>query len=248
MKVLGNRVFVRITKENRDSIFGKEITREDGSKVRLFLTVDAKEDEDRKAQLFVQTGIIEGVGTGAYHNEDGSFIPVGDVQVGDTAIINYTVCNSNDQIISKDDNGELYHVLATTTYHTKTKVIEADRKNKRDQIAYMKGDYEELSPLLGVLRGDKLIARAPYVFLEHQSNVIKVISKQGLHYQEKHKILKRRILSISKESSEKFYIDESDVIICDDFDLFSVKIGDRTIDCIQDRDVMCRSALLPENK
>lgn len=252
MKVLGNRVFVRITKENRENIFSKEITRNDGSKVKLFLTVDAKEDEDRKSALFVQTGIIEGVGDGAYNDEDGSFIDVGDIRIGDTAILDYQVCNLDRQLVSSDDNGDVYWISATTTYHTYDNIVYANRRNpkmpQRDQIAFKKGDYNELSMLLGIVRNDKLIARSPYVFLEHQTNIIGITTKQGIYYEEKHRVLNRRILAVSNESTSKFGMKEGETVLIDDADIFTVKFGNRTVDCIHDNDVLAKSSLLESIK
>ncbi len=247
MKLLGNKVLVRITKDNRDSIFTKEITRDDGSKVKLFLTVDAKDDEDRKSELFVQTGIIEAVGTGEY-DEDGTFIEVGDVRVGDIAIVDYQVCNMKDNIYSKDDNGDVvYWIIATTTIHNKDLIAYANRKKtdgKRthisDRAVYKKGDYNDLSMLLGIIRDDKLIPRTPYVFLEHQSITVGKTTKHGIYYEEKNKILKRRILSLSDESANNYSIEEEDNILINNSDVFNVKYYNKTIDVCHDRDIMAK--------
>src|SRR6202000_1679378 len=134
MKLTKDKVFIRITKNSRDSIFSKEITRDDGSKVRLWTNVEAGEIDDRRATLFVQTGIVEAVAEN-----------ISDILVGDIAIIDYKLCNLDDHIVYKDGDDVVYWLNAKTTYHHEDLIAYASRKGNRDQIAYLKGDYDNLS-------------------------------------------------------------------------------------------------------
>jgi len=231
MKLLGDKIFVRFTNESIESIYrGKEITRDDGSKVRLFLTwVDAKHDEDRKASLFIQTAIVEAVG------ED-----VVGVEVGDTAIVNYDLINLTQNVVYFDDKGITYWLNGTTTYHNSTLTAYANRQSSRDQIVYQPGDYEEISLLLGLVRDDKLIARDPYVFIDHESNVIEKTTESGIIYSEVQKYIERRVLAVSDKTNQRHGTKQGDKILMSEKDIFEVRVFDKSIDCIYDIDVIAK--------
>jgi hypothetical protein len=225
MKVIGNKIFVRITKNDRDSIFSKEITRNDGTKTKLFLTVDAKDDEDRKSELFVQTGIIEFVGDS-----------IEGISVGDIAILDYQVSNLRHQLIKEDEEGQLFWINPNTTYYDHTKVVYADRSRQgsRDSIVYNKGDYDEISMLLGIIRNEELIPISPYVFLTHESPIVMVVTKSGLLVEETHRLLYRNVISAPDNSMVR----KDETILIDDADVFYVKIGNKKIDCIFESDIL----------
>lgn len=232
MKLLGDKIIVRFTPESIESILmGKEITREDGSKVRLFIATPANDDEDRKSELMVQTAVVTHV------SED-----ITDIQIGDVAIVNYDLFNSkNNKIGDHDEEGGLsFWLNASTIYHTDTKVAYANKKSKRDQIVYQAGDIDEMSFLLGLIRNDKLIARSPIVFVDHTSNEVARVSGSGLIYTEKLKVFDRRILAISEETSKKKNIHEGDKILVADFDIFEIKMNGKSIDAIYENDVIAK--------
>lgn len=234
MKLLGDKILVRITKENRESIFSKEITRDDGTKVKLFINTPAQDDMDeRKSRLFVQTGIVEAISD-----------EVKGVKVGDIALLDYQLCNSVANFFSKDDNGEVFWLNATTTYHESDFVAYQTRRSKRDQIVHSRGDINELSMLLGIIRGDKLIAREPYCFFIHLPITRIITSETGIEYQEKDTILRRKVLAISEESSKKFNINIDDNVLVDDRDIFMVEYDGKKIDCIQAEDILATEELM----
>lgn len=227
MKLIKDKVFIRITKESRDSIFSKEITRDDGTKCRLWTNVEAMENDDRRATLFVQTGIVEAVAD----NVEG-------VSVGDIAIIDYKLCNMDDHIVYKDGDDVVYWLEAETTYHTEDLIVDANRRSARTQVAYFKGDYDSVSMLLGVLREGKIYAREPYVFLEHESNVIAKVSGAGILYSETQSHFQRRVLASSKESQENYGIFPGNTIFVHDFDIFLIQFEGKKFDCVCDADSM----------
>lgn len=227
MKLLKDKVFVRITNDSREGIFSKEITRNDGTKVRLFTNVGAMDMDDRRATLFIQTGIIEAVANN-----------VEDVKVGDIAIIDYKLCNLDDRVVYKDDDGVVYWIEAKTTYHDEDLIAYANRRSPKDQIAYLKGDYDTVSMLLGVLRDDKIYTREPFIFLEHESNVISKVSPGGILYSQTQTNYQRKVLSSSKESQSKYGIFPGNILHVHDYDVFVVQIGDKAFDCIHDVDCL----------
>lgn len=229
MRVLKDKLFIRITKENQESVYSKEITRHDGTKTRLYINVPTSTASDgRQSELTVQTAIIEAVG------EDVQWI-----KKGDTALINYDVCNSPERFLYKDGADKIYFIEANTTYHEETLIAYQSRKSRRDQVVYTKGEYDYQSVLLGIIRGDELIANDPYVFIENVSNRISKVSAAGLLYTETQKIFDREVLSVSKSSTEKFGIRKGDIVKLDDYDIFNIKLdSDNSICAVNDIDVL----------
>lgn len=228
MRLIKDKVFIRITKDSRDSIFSKEITRNDGSKVRLWTNVEAMDNDDRRFTLSVQTGIVEAVAEN-----------ITDVKVGDAAIVDYKLCNMDDRIVYKDGGDVVYWLEAKTVYHDEDLIAYANRKSPKDQIAYLKGDYDEVSMLLGLVRDDKVYAREPYVFLEHLSNTVSKVSSTGILYSQTERNYLRKVLSSSEESKKNYNIFPGNIIQVCDVDVFTVMIGGRSFDCVCDADSLC---------
>ena len=241
MKLIGDKVLIRITKQNRNSIFEKEIKCDDGRTVKLFVNVPAADAADaRRSALFVQTGVIEEVSRN-----------VENVEKGDIAIIDYTLCNADEKLFYNDENGDVYWCNATTTYHKDDHVIYANRKNPRDIKVWSRGDYDEVSPLIGVIRNDKLIARDPFIFLEHLPTIEEKETATGLilpfakynRYDTGNKdknSLDRKVLACSKKATQNYGIEQGDIIRVNDSDVFNIKYGNSQIDCVNDRDIICR--------
>jgi len=227
MQVLGDKIFVKISKEEKEKLFKKKIRRDDGSEVELFINVPATDHADERTHaLFVQTGVIVGVGH-----------LVEDVQVGDTAILDFQVSNLLSNFVYKDGEDEVFWINATTTYHKEDQVAYANRRSPKDQIVFKKGDYDEMSMLLGVVRGERLIARQPYVFLYHEENSRMVVSTAGLILQEEDKVLSRKVLAVSKKTTENLGIKNGDEIMVDDRDIFDVTLDGRKMTAVNDVDV-----------
>lgn len=238
MKLLGDKILVRITKENRESIFSKEIVRNDGTKTKLFINVAATDEADeRHARLFVQTGIVEAVSD-----------QVKGVQVGDIALLDYQLCNSRSNKFYQDENGDVFWLNATTTYHDQELVAYQTRRSKRDQIVHSRGDVDELSMLLGVMRGDELIARQPYVFLENLPVTKILTTNSGIVFQETDTILTRKIIAVSKETTAMYNIKAGDTVLVDDHDIFAVEIKKDAlkIDCVNDADILATEGLVKQ--
>lgn len=227
--LIRDNIFVRITEESRNSIFEKEIVTSSGEKVKIATAIQATDDMDERASfLVVQAGIVEDVSP-----------KVNWIKKGDIALLNYDVCNSKERLVYKDGEDCIYFVNVITTYHKEDEIAYQTQKSKRDQIVHQKGEYDELSPLLGIIQDGNLIANCPFIFLEHMSNVITMVAEGGTLYDKTDKILERKILAISKESEKKYGIKSGNIITVDDYDIFSIKIGeDYTIDCINDIDVL----------
>ena len=138
-----------------------------------------------------------------------------------------------------DDEKNKYSVIdGTTTFHTEDKWAYSDRKHSRDNLVWKKGEMDIISPLLGVIRGEKLFARRPYVFLAHKSNKVEAETKSGIKYEYSEAIAEREVLSVSEESNKKYGIRPEQKIIADEFDIFEVKLRDSKIQAILDQDIL----------
>jgi co-chaperonin GroES (HSP10) len=248
LKVLGDKVIVRFTSKSMQDLFSKEIRRVDGSTVRLWLNVDAAEQDDRKATLFVSTGIVINKGPQAKL-----------IEVGDIAILSYEVYNDPSKFVAIDDGDKIVWVNANTTYHAedawaygnRTKVKGRDRfgahkmfNNDRDQMVWRKGEVEEVSQILGWIRGNEMFANDPYIFLHHEEHEKKLLTLSGIHYSEKPEIITRTVLCSSATSFEKYGITSGDKVRIKEVDTFEVKLQDKKITCVNDVDMLCGDSLV----
>lgn len=222
-------VMVKIKKEDRDALYSKWIVRNDGTKVQLFIQPDYSNDTTQRSKVFVNTGEIVQIGSN-----------VSGIEIGDTAILDYTIDNDIDNVLYFDDDKNKYVVVTgTTVLHQYDEWAYATRNSPRDVRVASKGDIKIVSPILGLLRGEKLIARFPYVFLEHLPTIVRKESKlSGIVYEEHEDILERTILSVSEESQKRFGMKNNQKVILQDMDVFTVKLNDGQIDCVLDNDVM----------
>lgn len=229
MKLLGNRILVRISHDSREGLFSKEIINVKGEKVKLFTNVPAQDRADERiSALFVQVGTVIAVSE-----------KIEWIEIGDTAIVDYTLSNSEQHLMYSDDEGDVFWLDAVTTYHNEDYIIEANRKNRRTQIVHGKGECDNISLLYGIVRGDKLIANDPYVFLNHESTLITKVSAAGLMFEEKQKIVEREVLAVSGSSMRRISgLKQGVKAILDDYDNFTINLEGKKIDCINDIDIM----------
>lgn len=224
------KVMVRIKKEDRDSLFSKWIVKENGDKVQLFTTIDVESDADARAStLFVSIGTVEQVGEG-----------VEGIEVDDVALLDYLCDNEDSNIVSFEENGDkLIVVDADTKFHEREEWIYGSRKNDgKDKLLAAVGDIDTQSPIIAVVRNEKIIARQCYVILEHESATVTKVGKGGIMYEEEEKVVTRKILAVSKESAATgLQVDGS--IIVRDCDVFDAKLQDGSkAQCVLDNDIM----------
>lgn len=221
-------VMVKIKKVDTESLYSKWIIRNDGTKVQLFTQPEQNSVTMRKSDVFVSIGEVLQVGS-----------TIEDVKEGDMALLDYTVDNFIDNVLYYDEEGNKYITIdGNTTFHENSLIVSADRNHPRETIVYKCGEINAESPLLGILRDDKLIARRPYVFIEHKTNTEEKVSKSGIMFSEKKDITERKILSVSKDSTTKFGMLNGQTIIVKENDIFDVRTPNGIIQCIMDEDIM----------
>jgi len=213
------RVMIKITQGEWDALFTVNVRRADGSVVSLFTDVEESEGFEGRLQQNLSVGAIVAAGS-----------KVEGILKGDIAIIDYLVTGNDDNLIGVTNGKRLIAIPAKTTYHTDDAAPFVDGKK-----AWVKGDYDTVSPLLGVVRMGKLIARRPYVFLSYESASQLKVAKTGMMYEETEPICTREVLSAHPDSGMK----EGDKVKLREADLFFRHIAGKTISVIFEEDIIC---------
>lgn len=225
MKCPANYITVRVDQKSIDELFINKITRVDGSEVDMTINTLAEEMDDRAATIFVQIGTVELVGKN-----------IEDIIPGDTAIISYEIFNDPSKIISKDENGILFLVNPFTTYHDTENVAFGNQKNHRMQLVWEKGEVNEASQLLGIVRGGLIIANDPYIWLKY--NDAKENNLNLFKWDEENEIIISDIISISKLSESKYGVKAGEKIYFRYLDSFDLKISDSVFLLMNDSDML----------
>jgi hypothetical protein len=178
-----DRVLIRITQQQIQDLISKEIVLEDGTKKRLFFEpIHFEEGYERRFQQNVCVGECIAVG-----------ISVHDVEVGDTLILDYLVSNLTDDCIGFVKKDQLISIVAHTTYHdTNSPLINGRR-------AWVKGDYNHISRILGIVRGEELIPFDPYVFMEYKPDYLKIVSARGEAMRETNPVVVRKVIAVPED-------------------------------------------------
>lgn len=213
-----DKVLILITKTNWNSLFSKWIKTDEGKEVELFTDIAEEEGYERRFQQNVSVGKVIGTGKNVLG-----------VQPGDMAIIDYMVTGNNDYTVGFQNGERIVSVNAFTTYHQ-----EDSPPNMNGRNAYVKGDYEELSPLYGIVRNKKCMPRDPYVFLVYENATKLTVSDKGLQFEEVDRICTRKILSSFPGSICK----EGDMVIIKEFYLFERNIDEKILSVTFEQDII----------
>ncbi|SRR6266404_576678 len=215
-----DKVLIKITKESWENLFYKWIVRDDGSKCQLFTQLEESEGFDKRFTQNVSAGVIVAVGDNIH-----------DIYPSDIAILDYLATNNIDVLVGYVNGDRLISVIKKTTYHT---------ENSRPQIdgrkAYVIGDYDDVSPILGIIRNEKIIALDPYVFLNHKSNLIVSVLPNGKLRETVEDISEREILSAPEDCG----FSDGDTILVKEPDIFSRTIGGKEVSVIMRQDILLK--------
>jgi co-chaperonin GroES (HSP10) len=226
LKPMPDRVILRITAEERASIFNKSYVRPDGTMYSLILTVDEAKGFDRKATLYAKTAEVVAVGR-----------KVKNIEVGDIALLDYKVDNDENVVLGWENGDKYVSVRGVSTYYESDIWAYATRQQKQDIRAAKKGALKDASDILGCIRGDKLIANDPYVFVEHRANG-NIKTASGIEYTDDSRIAETRVLAASFDSTKRFGIENGQNSFVKFDDLFDVELPDGKICACNDEDVL----------
>lgn len=204
-----DKVLIKTTQKDYEELFYKMIKRDDGSLVRLFTQIEHEEGYEARFQQNLSTGRVIAVG----ENVKGIF-------PSDLAILDYLVLNDQDSLVGIIGGDRTVSLLAHTTYHKEDALPSITMRK-----AHIKGDYDTMSKILGLLRHDKLISLDPYIFLTKEESVIVKVNAMGIEYQEEQFIVERTVLAAFEGSGYK----EGDKVLIKEPDLFFRRINGKEI-------------------
>ena len=242
MRVFGNRVLIKINKVDREKETIKEIIRDDGTKGHIYIgndyrmetvkggsarLIQVQKEDDISSQNFARFGEVVGVGDG-----------VTEIQVGDTAILDYKVYNDEGIVVEDCPEYKLVCPIAVTDYVKEDKIAYADRKFPKDRILAKKGEIEAITDIHGVIRNGELIAISPYVILNYTPTKTKVTTQSGIFYDEPIRILQTKVISAAKDSTLNFGVAEGASVKVKEGDVFKIDINNEPYYFCNDSDVM----------
>ncbi len=215
-----DKVLIKITKDEWNDLFSIWVTRADGQRVQLFTDVEEDKGQERRFKQNLSVGNVLAVGSN-----------VKGLLKGDIAIIDYLVTANDESIVGFHYENKLIVVNAITTYHDKDSTPMIDGRK-----TYKKGDYDILSPILGVVRMGKLIPFRPYVFLKWEDPTKMYVSPAGLKIEREDDICQREVIGAHPDSG---YADGDKVLIKEGM-LFSRFIDKKEISVIFEEDILLK--------
>lgn len=215
-----DKILIKITKDEWNDLFSVWITRHDGERVQLFKDTEEEAGYERRFRQNLSVGNIVGIG----RNVKG-------VLKGDLAILDYLVTGNDESIVGFHYGNKMIVIPAFTTYHENDASPLIDGRK-----TYKKGDYDVLSPLLGVVRMGKLLPFRPYVFLKHENPSKMRVTESGLSIEEEDDICQREVIGAHKDSG---YFD-GDKVLLKEANLFTRVIDGKEISVIFEEDILMK--------
>lgn len=215
-----DRVIIKITKASWDELFYKKIIRNDGKEIQLFTQMEESEGYDKRFTQNVSLGVIVAVGDNVI-----------DVYTTDLAILDYTVSNDNENLIGSVNGDRLVSIVAKTTYHTIDSKPDINMRK-----AYVKGDYDTVSPLLGIVRKKKIISFSPYIIMEQKSNLIVRVLPNGRLVETVEDISTRSVLAASNNSG----YNDGDSVLLKEADMFSRTVNNKEVSLMYENEILCK--------
>lgn len=215
-----DRLLIKITKKQIDDLISKEIIKEDGTKARLFFE-PILHDPGYEAKFRQNVSVGEVIGVGG---------KIRGVLTGDVVILDYLVSSDDDDVVGFFNGDKIISILGNTTYHdTSAPIIHG-------HAGWVKGDYDNISRILGVVRGDNLVPFDPYIFLEYKSDLLKIISIHGDKMRSQDKVYERTVLSSPENSEYKC----GDIIRIKNQDIFERDVNGSKISIAFKNDILCK--------
>ena len=103
--------------------------------------------------------------------------------------------------------------------------------------AWAEGDYDHISRILGLVRGDELIPFDPYIFMEYKPDYLKIVSARGEAMRETTPVVQRAVMS----SPDGCIFETGSVIHLGKDDWFDREIAAYRIAVCFKNDVFCKT-------
>lgn len=152
------KVIIVISERERDKIFERSFTRNDGTTGSLVISIEAKRMEDQFYEQRVGYGRVAEVA------ENVSWI-----RSGDDVILDYTVDANEHQVLYSNEDVKAVVLDAAPSYYSESRIHSANRAGqKADMVEYYAGEMKGITLVIAMLRDGQVIANKPWVLLEHE--------------------------------------------------------------------------------
>jgi len=237
------RILVKLSAKSKLDLLEKEIITTTGEKIKLCLKAPSYEEVD-KYELSVKVGEVIALSPG-----------VKNVQIGDIALIDYIVdadaeyvayMEGNDKVVSVPCQSRIHDKdIVVTSYYQQKKIggtqgekkIKMEYTGEKNVFVARKGDVDEISLLLGVIRDGQLIPNDYFIFCEpKQENSNLTVQANGLFgFNAKETThIKRRVLFSSPETGLK----SGDYVLAEKESNFELTVFEKKFDVIAVVDVL----------
>ena len=233
------RILVRLARSERESKMSHLFKMPDGSNGSIITKLPMYEEVD-KWELNVSVGTVVALSDKA----DG-------IEIGDIAIIDYTVDCDEQYVVGYVDGDKIVSVpcqtrlhdkdIIVTTYYSKiqnpkTKVVSYVPHGEKNIKVAAKGDVDQLSLVLGIVRNNQVIPNESYLFCKVPVVSTAMVEKNGIlsYAPVEEKVLQREVIFAHPKSGFK----AGDQIIAVRDSAFKLELYDYHFDMIGVHDVM----------
>lgn len=245
LKPVSNNVIIKILHADRDGLFEKTITRDDGKTIKLLVKTDLRVLKDDDGAEFIRSLGEADDGRNSYFVSTGIVINTGDnvknIKPGDIAVLDYNIDNRDDLIIGKDREGKFVSICGVTTFYQEDVIENAQRNSPRprDQVVAFKGEITRLTDIIGVIRDEKIYAINPYVILsnaptQYQSKI------KGIIRTVSETIIRRKVIAIPDELQEELDVRAGDEIFIKDEYCFDIVLETGVMTGCYAEDIMAK--------
>lgn len=215
-----DRVLIKITNDQVDSLTSRWINRDDGTKVKLFTRPAYDKGFDQRFTQNVSIGTVIACGE-----------EVTKIDEGDIVIIDYLVTNDLDVFVGYYNNSIVASVKADTVIHQDDAL-----PSQTGRKAWVKGDYDTISPIMGVIRDNEVVAFDPYIFLETKIPIIVRVLANGKLVETPDPMATRTVIA----APEGHWVKKGDEITTKSENLFGRYINEKEISIIFKDDVLVK--------
>lgn len=237
MKANPNKVLVKISEEIRRLVFEKTIVDIHGQKFFLVTKIKEEEGFDEYFAQGVSVGEVVSVGSN-----------VTNIQVGDTVMLDYIVDVNNSYNVLVEQDYKIVSVNAITKYMKEDLIAPPNRKKSRSTIVHRKGELDEGSLVIAIIRGDVIIPNSPYLLMEYkEENLDEFFEQSGAVVWSRSKstpIVERKVLFVPENSEYK----PGDILLIEEDAIFSRSFGDSKFDVAYEHEVIASEVIPKWNK
>lgn len=226
MRVKPKHVLVRLSKADRRSLFEKPILLPDGRSAFMTIEEEAGKNFDKSYSQSVSVGTILAVGS-----------EVTIAKPGDIALLDYIVDHTENFRISNDNGDKLVSISTETKFYKADLIIDANRRTPKPTPVHKKGELEEATLLIAVVRRGTIYPLFPYVFLNHKRAEKKYKQDENSPVwsaEIEESIIEREVL-FSHEGSE---FKKGDMILCESEHVFERQLHGQEFDVIFEQDIV----------